>query len=120
MAPNEISTAYALNFEIVFLNHLFIDSFGWNPLHYACAFSADDEDLIRFLVEQEPRCIFQADIYGRYPLHIACDNEKVQSSVVELLLGSEEKLILKTTKYFKVRRRIYRNRAYYIIVSSFS
>lgn len=77
------------------------DKFGWVPLHYLCAFSAENKELISFVIEESPEAVYIKDSFGRYPLHIACDNPNTHASVVKMLLGEKEDLVLKPTKYLK-------------------
>lgn len=77
------------------------DRFGWNPLHYACAFSADNDELIKFLIEKSPQSVSQKDPYGRYPLHIACDYEDASLAVIQLLLAHDRSIVLERTKYLE-------------------
>ena len=78
------------------------DRFGWNPLHYACAFSADNDELIKFLIEKSPQSVSQKDPYGRYPLHIACDYEDASLAVIQLLLAHDRSIVLERNKYLEV------------------
>lgn len=78
------------------------DKFGWVPLHYLCAFSAENKELISLVIKESPEAVYIKDSFGRYPLHIACDNHNSHASVVKMLLGGEkEDLVLKPTKYLK-------------------
>ena len=78
------------------------DKFGWVPLHYVCAFSAENKELISLVIKESPEAVYIKDSFGRYPLHIACDNHDTHASVVKMLLGEEkEDLVLKPTKYLK-------------------
>ena len=80
------------------------DDFGWNPLHYACAFNADDDALIKLIIEESAMSVTQKDKYGRFPLHIACDSEKVTVEVIRLLLaGIGKDCVLESTLYLGVR-----------------
>jgi len=79
------------------------NSFGWNPLHYACRFSPSDSALIKLLVDAYPDAVLQPDLYGRYPLHIACDSD-TSIDVVNILLmadtSSPKVTILRKTHTF--------------------
>jgi len=90
-----------LNFgEKHYLSHQ--DSFGWNPLHYACCFSPSDCILIKLLVTECPEAAVQLDIYNRSPLHIAC-NSNTSEEVVAILLKAD-KYIPKVTINAKTRK----------------
>mmetsp|Transcript_742 Transcript_742/g.1282 ORF Transcript_742/g.1282 Transcript_742/m.1282 type:complete len:1166 (-) Transcript_742:127-3624(-) len=77
------------------------DHFGWNPLHYACAFSPNDVALLKYLLELKPSALHQKDAYGRYPIHVLCDSGNMTLSAVQLLLATREGKthILEPTKY---------------------
>jgi ankyrin repeat protein len=87
--------------------HDYLDRFGWNPLHYACAFSADNDELIQFLIEKNTKSVSQRDPYGRYPLHIACDSDVASLAVIQLLLKHDKLIVLKKTKYLEVRSHLF-------------
>ena len=87
------------------------DSYGWNPLHYACAFpraregaSTDNQfELVLTLLQYFPGLVEQRDSFGRFPLHLACETD-VSHKVIQLLLeGKGSIAISKPTKYLKVR-----------------
>lgn len=85
-----------------FLHKNIKDRFGWNPLHYACAFSANNYELMDFLIEKDRTIVHQKDPYGRYPLHIACDSASVSLDVIQLLLEHGKSIVFEATKYLKV------------------
>jgi hypothetical protein len=62
------------------------DSFGWLPIHYACACGAD-ADVIRNLADAFPDSKTTVDRRGRTPLHFALgnSNKPVSPDVVVLL-----------------------------------
>jgi len=59
------------------------DKYGWSALHYACRFTADNLELIAWLLSND--VLNEADSLGRYPLHLACDSSP-SAEVVSLLL----------------------------------
>jgi hypothetical protein len=66
------------------------DSFGWLPIHYACACGAET-DAIKLLAEAFPESKTTVDRRGRTPLHFALGNsnpDKSASSDVVFLLSS--------------------------------
>jgi len=67
------------------------DSFGWNPLHYACCFSPSDGKLIKLLVTICPEAVAQFDYYYRSPLHIAC-NSDTSKEVIAVLLEADRSI----------------------------
>ena len=62
------------------------DSFGWLPIHYACA-SGSSSDVIKALVEAYPESKTTVDRRGRTPLHFALGDKPASPDVV-FLLGS--------------------------------
>lgn len=76
------------------------DQFGWNPLHYACAFSPTDAELLKYLLDEKPDALHQKDSFGRYPIHVLCDSGNVTCETIQLLLAGTGKLrLLEPTKY---------------------
>ena len=66
------------------------DSFGWLPIHYACACGADGE-VIKSLADAYPESKTTVDRRGRTPLHFYLGNsnpEKPLSPAVVVLLSS--------------------------------
>ena len=65
------------------------DSFGWLPIHYACACGAETE-VIKQLAEAFPESKTTVDRRGRTPLHFALgnSNKPVSPDVVVLLSSS--------------------------------
>lgn len=63
------------------------DSFGWLPVHYACA-SGSDSDVIKALAENFPECKTTVDRRGRTPLHFALGDKPATPDVVLLLSTS--------------------------------
>ena len=63
------------------------DSFGWLPIHYACAFGADTE-VIKSLAEAFPESKTTVDRKGRTPLHFALGTSNSNSPAVVVLLSS--------------------------------
>lgn len=65
------------------------DSFGWLPIHYACACGAETE-VIKQLAEAFPESKTTVDRRGRTPLHFALGNSSkpVAPDVVVLLSSS--------------------------------
>jgi ankyrin repeat protein len=66
------------------------DSFGWLPIHYACACGADKE-VIKSLTEAFPESKTTVDRRGRTPLHFALGNSNPENPVppiVVVLLSS--------------------------------
>lgn len=67
---------------------LWSDSFGWLPLHYACANGAS-EDVVRLLLEAYPGGVVEVDKRQRTPLHFAlCNNLEcpVSESLAKMLV----------------------------------
>jgi Ankyrin repeats (3 copies) len=62
------------------------DSFGWLPIHYACA-SGSSSEVIKALVEAYPESKTTVDRRGRTPLHFALGDKPASPDVV-FLLGS--------------------------------
>jgi ankyrin repeat protein len=65
-----------------------VDSFGWNPLHYACCYQAQNDELISILVETCPQSIFASNKNRMYPIHLACQNG-ASLKVIKLLLEND-------------------------------
>jgi hypothetical protein len=63
------------------------DSFGWLPIHYACAYGADTE-VIKSLAQAYPESKTTVDRKGRTPLHFALGTSNSNSPVVVVLLSS--------------------------------
>jgi hypothetical protein len=63
------------------------DSFGWLPIHYACA-SGSDSEVIKALVEAYPESRTTVDRRGRTPLHFALGDKPASPDVVFLLGAS--------------------------------
>lgn len=63
------------------------DSFGWLPIHYACA-SGSDGEVIKALAEKFPECKTTVDRRGRSPLHFALGDKPASPNVVLLLSTS--------------------------------
>lgn len=63
------------------------DSFGWLPIHYACA-SGSDSDVIKALAENFPECKTTVDRRGRTPLHFVLGDKPATPDVVLLLSTS--------------------------------
>jgi ankyrin repeat protein len=74
----------------------------WTPLHYACRFNPQDEELIDFLVDLCRPALLKKDRYHRYPLHIACDSH-ASESVISILLNEDhdDKALLSSTLKLK-------------------
>jgi Ankyrin repeats (3 copies) len=62
------------------------DSFGWLPIHYACA-SGSSSEVIKALVEAYPESKTTVDRRGRTPLHFALGDKPASPDIV-FLLGS--------------------------------
>lgn len=62
------------------------DSFGWLPIHYACA-SGSSSEVIKALVEAYPESKTAVDRRGRTPLHFALGDKPASPDIV-FLLGS--------------------------------
>lgn len=62
------------------------DSFGWLPIHYACA-SGSSSEVIKALVEVYPESKTAVDRRGRTPLHFALGDKPASPDIV-FLLGS--------------------------------
>ncbi len=61
------------------------DSFGWTPLHYACAYHSQDYEFIKTIIKYCPGAVKIANKNNLYPIHLAClHNPSVK--VIELLL----------------------------------
>jgi Ankyrin repeats (3 copies) len=63
------------------------DSFGWLPIHYACA-SGSDADVIKALAEAYPESKTTVDRRGRTPLHFALGDKPASPDVIFLLSSS--------------------------------
>ena len=61
------------------------DSFGWLPIHYACACGADEE-VIKSLAEAFPESKMTVDRRGRTPLHFALGNSNPENPVSPAVL----------------------------------
>jgi Ankyrin repeats (3 copies) len=60
------------------------DSFGWLPIHYACA-SGSDTEVIKALAEAYPESKTTVDRRGRTPLHFALGDKPACPDVISLL-----------------------------------
>lgn len=63
------------------------DSFGWLPIHYACA-SGSDSAVIHALAESFPESKTTTDRRGRTPLHFALGDKPASPDVIVLLSSS--------------------------------
>lgn len=63
------------------------DSFGWLPVHYACA-SGSDSAVIHALAEHHPESKTTTDRRGRTPLHFALGDKPATPDVIVLLSSS--------------------------------
>jgi hypothetical protein len=63
------------------------DSFGWLPIHYACAYGAGTA-VIKSLAEAFPESKTTVDRKGRTPLHFALGTANSNSPAVVVLLSS--------------------------------
>jgi ankyrin repeat protein len=63
------------------------DSFGWLPIHYACAYGADTV-VIQSLADAFPESKTKEDRKGRTPLHFALGTSNSNSPAVVVLLSS--------------------------------
>lgn len=63
------------------------DSFGWLPIHYACAYGADTA-VIQALADAFPESKTTVDSKGRTPLHFALGTSNSNSPAVVVLLSS--------------------------------
>jgi ankyrin repeat protein len=63
------------------------DSFGWLPIHYACAYGADTT-VIKSLADAFPESKTKEDRKGRTPLHFALGTANSNSPAVVVLLSS--------------------------------
>ena len=63
------------------------DSFGWLPIHYACA-SGSDSAVIHALAEHYPESKTTTDRRGRTPLHFALGDKPASPDVIVLLSSS--------------------------------
>jgi Ankyrin repeats (3 copies) len=63
------------------------DSFGWLPIHYACAYGADTQ-VIRTISEAFPESKTTVDRKGRTPLHFALGTANSNSPAVVVLLSN--------------------------------
>jgi len=63
------------------------DSFGWLPIHYACA-SGSDTDVIKALAEAYPESKTTVDRRGRTPLHFALGDKPASPDVIFLLAST--------------------------------
>jgi ankyrin repeat protein len=53
-----------------------LDRSGQTPLHLACFFPYDSDEIIQLLLDRSPQSVLGvADIFGRTPLHNACLEE---------------------------------------------
>jgi len=77
------------------------DRQGWMPLHYACRFSSENIELIKYLLGKYNEAVEKPDRFGRLPLHLACDgNAPVE--VIRALLENHEGTVLGETNYMKM------------------
>ena len=60
------------------------DSFGWLPIHYACA-SGSDTAVIKALADAYPESKITVDRRGRTPLHFALGDKPANPDVIFLL-----------------------------------
>ena len=60
------------------------DSFGWLPIHYACA-SGSDSEVIKALAEAYPESKTTVDRRGRTPLHFALGDKPASPDIIFLL-----------------------------------
>ena len=63
------------------------DSFGWLPIHYACA-SGSDTEVIKALAEAFPESKTTVDRRGRTPLHFALGDKPASPDVIFLLAST--------------------------------
>ncbi len=81
------------------------DIYGWQAIHYAVRFYADNDKVIEYLLENsDDDVLMQTDSLGRYPLHIACDS-KPSERVIKLLIDkgkSGDAILYKKTKHLEV------------------
>lgn len=63
------------------------DSFGWLPIHYACA-SGSDTEVIKALAEAYPESKTTVDRRGRTPLHFALGDKPASPDVIFLLAST--------------------------------
>jgi hypothetical protein len=63
------------------------DSFGWLPIHYACAYGADTA-VFQSLADAYPESKTTVDRKGRTPLHFALASSNSNSPAVVVLLSS--------------------------------
>ena len=63
------------------------DSFGWLPIHYACA-SGSDSAVIHALADAYPESKTTTDRRGRTPLHFALGDKPASPDVIVLLSSS--------------------------------
>jgi hypothetical protein len=63
------------------------DSFGWLPIHYACA-SGSDTEVIKALAEAYPESKTTIDRRGRTPLHFALGDKPASPDVIFLLAST--------------------------------
>lgn len=63
------------------------DSFGWLPIHYACA-SGSDTEVIKALADAYPESKTTVDRRGRTPLHFALGDKPASPDVIFLLSSS--------------------------------
>jgi len=63
------------------------DSFGWLPIHYACA-SGSDTEVIKALAEAYPESKTVVDRRGRTPLHFALGDKPASPDVIFLLAST--------------------------------
>ena len=63
------------------------DSFGWLPIHYACA-SGSDTEVIKTLAEAYPESKTVVDRRGRTPLHFALGDKPASPDVIFLLAST--------------------------------
>jgi ankyrin repeat protein len=60
------------------------DSFGWLPVHYACA-SGSDAEVVKALAENYPESKTTVDRRGRTPLHFALGDKPASPDVIFVL-----------------------------------
>jgi len=81
-APVEIVTLLAEQEELALR---VLGSAGATPLHIACRFNAQDDEVIRFLVERAPRMLHARDNNGFLPVHAACQGGASVRSIRRLV-----------------------------------
>ena len=73
------------------------DCFGWTPLHHACCYRSQDDEIITFLTNSCPEAVYITNNNDLCPIHLACQNNP-SLKVITILLDCDQN---KRTIYMK-------------------